>query len=60
MNDEKYQNHFAEGLMQPPRPTARDYEFLDGLNRITGDKNVTSVFLLGLVQMWINETKEHK
>ena len=64
MDDNKNcQNHFAAGLMQvylqPPRPTPRDYEFLDGLNKITGDKNVTSVFLLGLVQMWINETKEN-
>ena len=52
----------AEGLMQvylqPLRPTPRDYEFLDGLNRITGDKNVTSVFLLGIVQMWLNEENE--
>ncbi len=58
------QNNMAEGLMQvylqPPRPTPRDYEFLDGLNRITGDKNITSVFLLGIIQMWSNEEKGAK
>ena len=44
--------------LQLPRPTPRDYEILDGLNRITGDKNVTSVFLLGIVQMWLNEEND--